>query len=354
MGWRATVVAVALAGAFAPIPPGAVERVYSNGVYPAVQRVVTGVSNLVPFALFDVLGIGVVVWWIVTTARDMLARRARGWGRTALLIARRTIVATALIYVGFLVSWGLNYRRVPLVARLEFETADITLDGIRELALTAVDEVNSSYESAHGDVHVDGTAVDPLLADAFDRAQQSLRVWYPARPARPKRTLLDVYFKAASVEGMTAPFVMETLVPSDLLPVERPFVVAHEWSHLAGFADEGEASFVAWLTCVRGSPGSRYSGWLALFGEAAGALPEGDRTSIAERLGPGPRKDLYAIAERRRRNVNPTVSLAGWRAYDRYLKANRVEAGAASYGEVLRLVLGARFGTAWTPILKPS
>jgi hypothetical protein len=43
---------------------------------------------------------------------------------------------------------------------------------------------------------------------------------------------------------MTDPFFLETLVASDVLPFERPFLVAHEWSHLAGIADEGEANFV--------------------------------------------------------------------------------------------------------------
>ena len=36
------------------------------------------------------------------------------------------------------------------------------------------------------------------------------------------------------------------------------------------------------------------------------------------------------------------MSAAGWRVYDSYLKANRVAAGAASYDEVIRLVLGTR------------
>jgi hypothetical protein len=40
----------------------------------------------------------------------------------------------------------------------------------------------------------------------------------------------------------------------DLLPFEKPFVAAHEWAHLAGYADESEASFVGWLTCVRAAP----------------------------------------------------------------------------------------------------
>ena len=40
--------------------------------------------------------------------------------------------------------------------------------------------------------------------------------------------------------------------------------------------------------------------------------------------------------------MSPGVSRAGWRVYDSYLKANRVEAGTASYDEVVRLVLGTR------------
>ena len=57
-----------------------------------------------------------------------------------------------------------------------------------------------------------------------------------------------------------------------LLPFERPFVVAHEWSHLAGVADEGDANFLAWLACVQAPPPAQYSGWLFLYSEVAGGL----------------------------------------------------------------------------------
>jgi len=44
------------------------------------------------------------------------------------------------------------------------------------------------------------------------------------------------------------------------------------------------------------------------------------------------------------------VSAAGWQMYDSYLKANRVDAGAQSYAEVVRLILGTRFTGDWTPV----
>jgi len=127
-----------------------------------------------------------------------------------------------------------------------------------------------------------------------------------------------------------------------LLPVEEPFVIAHEWSHLAGFTDEGEANFVGWLTCLRASDAAKYSGWLFLYSQAVSALPAAERAAVDERLRPGPRRDLEQIAERVRRELQPRISAAGWRVYDRYLKVNRVEAGTASYAYVVRLVLGSR------------
>src|SRR5205085_5071164 len=89
---------------------------------------------------------------------------------------------------------------------------------------------------------------------------------------RPKRTLLDWYFVRAGVSGMTDPFFLETLVASDLLPFERPFVIAHEWSHLAGLTDEGEANLAGWLACIAGSAADQYSGWLFMYDEAMAAV----------------------------------------------------------------------------------
>jgi hypothetical protein len=351
-GLRVVVIAAALAGALLPVAPLTIERLYSSTFYPVLQRSLTGISNLVPFALFDLFGMGIAFWWLAMTVRDIVRRGARPWSRVAMGIATRTLVTTAGVYLAFLISWGLNYRRVPLSEKLEFDPSLVSSDRVRELAVTTVDQLNALYVPQES-TPAPTPDIDPSLAPAFELAQEMLGLPYRARPARPKRTVIDGYFKAAAVEGMTAPFFMETLVPSDLLRVERPAVIAHEWSHLAGFADEGEASFVAWLTCLRGSRAVQYSGWLFLYAEAVGALPPRDRSEVAARLGSGPREDLLAIAARRRQNVRPVVATAGWEVYDRYLKANRVEAGAASYREVLRLVLGARFEPGWRPALKP-
>ena len=92
-------------------------------------------------------------------------------------------------------------------------------------------------------------------------------------PGDPKRSLLNVYFKLTAIEGMIDPIFLEVLVNQDVLAFERPFIVAHEWAHLAGRADESEASFLGWLTCMHGPAWARYSAWISLYGTITAGLP---------------------------------------------------------------------------------
>ena len=108
---RLGVVAFAIAAAMLPVPDTLVERWYSHGLYLRLQRVLTTVSNAVPFALFDVLCVtradrcGVV--------RHPAVRKA-GWRRGLAAVGGRLLMSAAVVYLVFLATWGLNYRRVPL------------------------------------------------------------------------------------------------------------------------------------------------------------------------------------------------------------------------------------------------
>lgn len=335
------IVALALIGFLAPLPAHLVEQYYSTALFPLLQRAVTTVSNLTAVAIIDVLLLGFLAWLLGETLRAIVSVARSGQRRPLIVWLARVIVGSALVVLAFFVLWGLNYRREPLVEKVRFDPAAVSPEGARRLAGDAVDHVNRLYEEAHAGDALTQT-VDPSLASAFAEAQRALGVGRAAIPGRPKQSMLDVYFKSAGVAGMTDPFFLETLVASDLVPFERSQVIAHEWGHLAGFADEGEANFVGWLTCMKGSPAAQYSGWMFLYGEVAAGVPEADRRALSARLDPGPRADLRAAFERTRRNVSPVVADAGWRVYDRYLKANRVEAGRESYRDVVRLVLGIR------------
>jgi hypothetical protein len=146
---------------------------------------------------------------------------------------------------------------------------------------------------------------------------------------------------------MTDPVFLEIILNPDLLVVEQPEVLAHEWAHLAGLADESEANFLAWLTCLRGNALAQYSGWLSAYSRATSALPRELRAKMPA-LDAGPRRDLEAIVARYRRS-SPVVRTAAREVYDSYLKANRIDEGIRNYDAVLQLMLGTTLGGRWTP-----
>jgi hypothetical protein len=349
---RPVVVLTALAAAIVPLPAAAIERYYSSGFYPVWQSWMTPASNAVPVALIDVLIVVVAAAWLILSVNDVRRWRTRGLGHAAGRIVTRTAVWAAVVYLVFLASWGLNYRRVRLADKLEFDAARVSEDALRALASTAVVRLNEQHPAAHNAGWPDALAVDPAVASGFAAAQRDLGAARIAVPARPKHTLLNLYFRRAVVDGMTDPMFLETLVVSDLLPFERPIVTAHEWAHLAGYNDEGEANFVGWLSCMRGDAPRQYSAWMFLFSEAVSQLPRGDRQQLSQRLDAGPREDLRAIADRVARNRSARVAEVGWQVYNQYLQANRVESGTASYGEVIRLILGTHFNPS-APALSP-
>jgi Protein of unknown function (DUF3810) len=319
------IVVTAVAAAVLPLPAGVVERWYSTFLYPALQRVLTPLSNLVPFALFDVLLALAVCATAIVAYRCV---RRCGWLKGALRFARLALVSTAAIYLVFLATWGLNYRRVPIVEKVVFEPAQIRHAAAASLGETNAANLNRLYAAAHAsELSLDA------LASSFDEVIRRLGGKTPIAHGRPKQTLLGGYFHEISVAGMTDPLFLETLVAPDLFDVERPFVIAHEWAHLAGYADESEANYIAWLTCRHGGALAQYSAALVMVGYVEPSLPWRDALDI------GPKTDLWAL-HYRYAQTNEMLRFAAQRGYDTYLKANRVEKGVESYDAVVQLILG--------------
>ena len=336
----ALVVLTAVAAVFAPADPSLIERVFSRGVYPVLQPALTSLSSLAPFALLDawiLAGLALVIracWRIARPARgSRLAALARAIGRGAVMLAA--------LYLVFLACWGLNYRRLPLTAQVQFSTASVTPEAADALAVRAIATLNAQHGGAHAEIASSPSmsALRAQLVPAFTGAQRALGQTSIATPGRPKTSLLSPYFRWASIDGMINPLGLEVVVNPDVLPVERPFVVAHEWGHLAGWAHESEAGYLAWLTCQGGSRAAQYSGWLSIYWHLRRALPRERLQALERDLAAGPRADLRAIAARLARG-QPAIQRASWKTYDQYLKANRVPSGVASYDEVLQLVLG--------------
>ena len=336
---RLSVVApvIAVLAALVPIPAWIVDDFYSRDMYAWLQKIMTTATNVLPFALLDVILVVAILAVLRRTYRLYHVARQRGVIDALWEAVRRIARAAAIVIILFLWAWGFNYRRLPL-------------DGVIGAAQVrpAVDALKSAYADSaalaarlrplsqpEGRLH----SIVIVLKDPMNVALQSLSREPIKTFSEPKHSLvLSPYFTAAGINGMLNPFGLETIVSSDLLPYERPFVLAHEWAHLAGHGDEAEASAIGWYACMKGDPTLAYSASLYLMMESAGALPAEVRQDLYSRVDPGVKADLEAIVARLSKQ-RPAVQRTASRVYDEYLRANRVADGTASYSRALQLIL---------------
>ena len=331
----ATVAAAAVAFAV-PWPPSGVEAAFAAGVYPAWQRAATWTTNLVPFAVFDAVLIA-AVGGLVGGAIRAWRRADGGWARKALAALVTALGAASAVYLWFLLSWGFNYQRLPVATRLGIDRGRATPARLVAFAEETVAELNRLHPLVHRQPQ-DRPVLEARLAPAFRRALPSVGASADVAPGRPKWSLLQPYLRWGGIDGITNPFVPEVVLNHDLLPVEWPFTVAHEWGHLAGLAHEAEASYLGWLTCLQGDESAQYSARLWAFAHIFTAVTPEQRLILSNRLQDGPRRDLRAIAVRSAQSVR-IVRTISWTAYDRYLKSNRVSEGLASYDAAIVLIL---------------
>ncbi len=322
-----------------PWPAAGIERWYSRGAFAALQPLVTAVSNVSAWAVMDLLIAGAVVWvgWRVVAV--VRTGRRQSWLTALWTFTRRLVRLAGGIALVFLLLWGLNYRRTPLERTLGTADAGAADTSAVVLALeeAAARAGTLRAQSDHGAADYD--AVARQLEPAFQQALQRLGLPPLPRAGRPKVShVLTPFFTAAGVTGMLNPLALESIVHPELLPFERPMVLAHEWAHLAGFADEADASAIGWAACVLGPPPLEYAAHMFLLLEGAAQVPAADWRRIRATLHPGIVEDFAALAKRLTRQ-EPVVRETAFRVYDSYLKSNQVDDGVRSYGRAIRVLM---------------
>lgn len=327
--------------------PAWVERAYVNGGYALWERTAFHLTSPIPWSLGDVAVVAGVVSAAFIVLRAVRQMRARG-GRV-LPDAALTIATLAGLYaVWFVASWGWCYDRAPVTTRVVYRPEAVNPDALARLRREAIAQVNALAPLAHA------RAAEPLAIGALRAAWLPVvramgDEWRPAVGA-PKATLAAPFLAASGTEGFINPFTLEAQLAPDLLWFEVPFALAHEWTHLAGFAREDEANYAAIVACLRShDPVQRYSGWLELFLYLP-PLPHYPRSTFSPLVW----SDFAAIRARNARHVNLTLARWSWRTYDAYLQANHVAAGIANYGEVTQLLLGIERNARGLPVSRSS
>lgn len=317
----------ALAGA-----PDLVERSYGRVVFPRVARLHAWLdqTSLSPSVT---LGVALLALLAASAARAAARARPEGRARGPAALARAAwlaLVAAAVLAHLFPASWGLNYLRPGVAARLGLDpAAPIDPAAWRATATAVVVAANAArVEWGPRDQAEEERAVDVAVRACL--ARHGLDEALPARTRRA-RLLPPGLMASGGWTGVQLPWTTEAMVDPALDPRSVPSAMAHEKAHQAGFAREADANFIAFLALVEArDPRLRWSG---LF-DVAGLFC--DRSAVP--FQPVVVQDYQAAVVTHQAVEVPVVAAATQQVYDTYLRANQVEAGVADYDRVALLI----------------
>lgn len=318
--------------------PDLTEKIYSKSIYPTITRILSKISAAIPFSLDDIFYIILILlglWLIV-----LLLFRKISWKKAG----KVSLNVLSVTYILFYLFWGFNYFRPDLNTRLNLSQRKADTTKFIPVLKNLIFQTNASYCSFE---NFDKNEIDRLVEESYQELASVLQIKYPAGKRRPKKITFSHFFAKAGISGYYGPFFSEIQVNSNNLPIEYPFVLAHEKAHQLGITSEAEANFYAWLVCTQShSKQLKYSANLAVLrfflyqGYPLKQYPE-----IIKQLNAPVKKDLRRIREHWSKLRNDKVNQVATKVNDTYLKSNRVEKGIEDYTGVVQYIMDFRLDT---------
>jgi len=312
--------------------PEFVEKYYTQGIYPAIATFLSFLSNLFPFSLGDLFYGFLILLPVVLILLAVIKRIS--W-KFALKFGLNIL---ALVYISFYFLWGFNYYRSDLNRRLGISEQKPDTENFIRVFENLVEQVNASRTDFET---ITKTEIDSLVEVSFEKWAPVLKLHYPSGRRRAKQISLSRFFAQAGISGYYGPFFNEVHLNRYNLPLEYPFVLAHEKAHQFGVTSEAEANFYAWVICSQSnSEHLQYSANLAILryflyqGSRLEELPQ-----IIAKLDEEVKVDLRKIQEHWRELRNEKIDYAATKVNDTYLKTNKIEQGVRDYTGVVKHVM---------------
>ena len=325
-----------------------IERYYSAGVYPTVKNAASVLTSLVPISVAELVLYALVLFTLIELFGTLVAWALRrvNWRRVLSVVLNLGIAAGVLLNL-FYFTWGFNYFRTPLQARMGLSARAYSVTELTKLTAYLAAEANAERalvaEDARG-VCTFTTSLQETL-DALPLAYDALGASMPVFAGRTTRAKRVLYSEGLSWAGIAGIFVGLTGEPN--INAGQPMLLipqgaAHEMAHQLGVASEDAAEFTGHLACLASSdPAVRYSGLVSALLTCGNALFSEDRAAYAEVRSTycdGLKRDLADYDAYWEAYEGPIEELSD-QTNDAYLKHNAQESGVKSYGEAVDLLL---------------
>jgi hypothetical protein len=331
--------------------PGAVEKYYSNGLYPVVSKVQRILFGWLPFSIGDIFYLLAGGWLLYKLVDCIVKIFKRRTGKKYWLNALwKTLFACLLIYIIFNLFWGLNYNRKGIAFQLNLDVKRYEKRDLEEVMQQIVYRLNTLDSDAV--INRPPLQSNKMLFAAADSAYAAVATAIPKLAYDYKSVKSSLFGTIGNYLGYTGyynPFSGEAQVNTTVPLFIRPFTTCHEIGHQLGYAKENEANFVGYLSARYSSnPAFRYSVYFDLYSYSffyLYILDSAQAMKFNRELKPAIKKDYRALQEFIYSFRNPAEKVID-KLYGQYLKANQQPAGRFTYNEVIAWLVAyyKRFG----------
>ena len=341
--------------------------IYTYRVYPVIGSLLSPISGIFPFAVGDIF-IALSIAWVVLYPiyemglRKRLARRliflaakSGGYPKKKVVFGR-VIEYLLWVYVWFYAAWGLNYSQPVIYYRTGMKPAEVSEAKFREFAYRYADSLNYLSEETAFDGQRESQS-DSIVDDKLkNRVRDAVLKGYnkigyreginpPFNQHPHAKTMLFTPLSSMSgVTGSMGPFFCEFTLNGDIRPHDYPAIYAHEYAHLLGIANEGEANFYSYIVCTASSDKAvKFSGYYHIFFHVLRNVFDILGEKEGEKFLKYIRPEIIQLAKSDRNywlsKRCKVLDAAQDFIFDLYLRGNHVAEGRKSYSGVVGLIL---------------
>lgn len=329
--------------------PSFIETYYYRGINKAFIQRLSQITSIVPFSLFECLVYLAVISLIATLIYYLIQMIHNNQRRLALIGdgLLNLLTAFSIGYTVFLLFWGMNYDRPSLETDFSLTSAPHSKEELIELYTFLIEESNQARQLVNENEHGIFEAFSDYR-DIFKRASlgyQAAAKTYPVLTGdygSPKPILASKFLNYTNITGIYSPFTAEANVNIAVPDSTLLFTTMHEMAHQRGYANENEANFIAFITCISHPDADFiYAGYLSALNYTNVALARVDRDALIhlnEQLDESVRRDMLYLNEfwaQYKGKIEETFQSMN----QSYLTFNGVSDGVQSYGRVVDLLL---------------
>ena len=331
--------------------------IYTTRIYPIIGSLLSPISGLFPFAVGDIFIALSIVWVIFYPIyeikwRKQLAKRffflaaKRGCYPKKKVVFGRVAEYLLWVYAWFYMAWGLNYSQPNIYCRTGMKPVEVSEAKFREFAYRYADSINSLSEEFNGMVD-DGlkNRVRDAVLKGYNEigAKEGINAPFNQHP-HAKTMLFTPLSSMSGVTGSMGPFFCEFTLNGDIRPHDYPAIYAHEFAHLLGIANEGEANFYSYIVCTASSDKAvKFSGYYHIFFHVLRNVFDILGEKEGEKFLKYIRPEIIQLAKSDRNywlsKRCKALDAAQDFIFDLYLRGNHVAEGRKSYSGVVGLIL---------------